>query len=378
MDSAEEQILDVVRGFARAELEPNSRLWDEESHFPIDIIRKAGHIGLGGVYVSSELGGSELSRLMGARIWEELAYGDVTISSYLTLHNMVSGLIDTYGTVEQRQQWLPPMCELRILGGYCLTEPGFGSDAAHLETKALVDGDDFVISGTKQFITGGGVAGVYVVMARTGAEGPQGISAFLVPGDSPGLDFGPEEKKMGWRAQPTRQVILDQVRVPRSSLLGEEGQGFAIAMKALNGGRINIASSSLGGARWALDKAIEYAQQRSTFGKMLAEHQTVQFTLADMAIKLMASRNMVHWAAQGIDDNAEDLIIRCASAKKFATDAASEIADQALQLFGGYGYLRDYGIEQVVRDLRVHRILEGANEIMQMIVGRSLVESRAK
>lgn len=284
-------------------------------------------------------------------------------------------MIDTYGDQAQRERWLPRLVTLDQLGAYCLTEPGAGSDAAALTTSAIADGDDYVITGVKQFISGAGEASVYVVMARTGEPGSRGITAFLVPGDAAGLSFGVHEKKMGWNAQPTRQVILDEVRVPASAVLGELGGGFKIAMSGLNGGRLSIAACSLGGAQEALDRAVAYVQERFTFGEPLAEKQAVVFALADMATRLRAARALVRDAAIAVDDAAPDAAMQCAMAKQFATDAGFDVANQALQLHGGYGYLHDYGIEKIVRDLRVHQILEGTNEIMRVIIGRHLLQA---
>ena len=299
--------------------------------------------------------------------------GDPTIAAYISIHNMVAWMIDTFGTDDQRRRWLPNLVAMTELGSYCLTEPGAGSDAAAITTSAIPDGDEYVLTGVKQFISGAGAAAVYVVMARTGAPGAKGITAFLVPADAAGLSFGPNEHKMGWNAQPTRQVILDEVRVPASTVLGEVGGGFRIAMKGLNGGRVNIAACSIGGAQWALDRAVRYVHERFTFGEALAERQTVVFALADMATQLQAARALVQGAARAIDEGAPDVAVQCAMAKRFATDAGFEVANQALQLHGGYGYLQEYGIEKVVRDLRVHQILEGTNEIMRVIIGRGVL-----
>jgi alkylation response protein AidB-like acyl-CoA dehydrogenase len=282
-------------------------------------------------------------------------------------------MIDAHGTPEQRHRWLPRLVTMQDLGSYCLTEPGAGSDAAALTTSAVLDGDEYVLNGTKQFISGAGTSAVYVVMARTGQPGPKGISAIVVPGDAPGLSFGPNEKKMGWNAQPTRQVIFEDVRVPVSHRLGAEGDGFGIAMKGLNGGRVNIAACSLGGAQWAFDKALRYVQEREAFGGPLAANQSVVFTLADMETDLQASRALLERAAEKMDAGAPDVAIACAMAKRFATDAAFGVANTALQLHGGYGYLQEYGLERVVRDLRVHQILEGTNEIMKLVIGRGLL-----
>ncbi|MGC5171779.1 acyl-CoA dehydrogenase family protein [Microbacterium sp. DT81.1] len=366
-------LVEAVHDFAAAALAPNAARWDAEKHFPVDTLREAGEIGLGGIYVGEDVGGSGLSRLDAVAIFEELAKGDVTIAAYISIHNMVAWMIDAHGTTEQRRQWLPRLVTMQDLGSYCLTEPGAGSDAAALTTSAVRDGDDYVLNGTKQFISGAGTSAVYVVMARTGEPGAKGISAIVVPGDAPGLGFGPNEKKMGWNAQPTRQVIFDDVRVPVSNLLGAEGDGFGIAMKGLNGGRVNIAACSLGGAQWAFDKALRYVQEREAFGGPLSANQSVVFTLADMETDLQASRALLERAAEKMDQGAPDVAIACAMAKRFATDAAFGVANTALQLHGGYGYLQEYGLERVVRDLRVHQILEGANEIMKLVVGRGLL-----
>lgn len=366
-------ILDAVRDFARSEIAPHALEWDERKHFPRETLAMAGELGLGGLYVREDVGGSAFTRSDAVAIVEELAQADPSIAAFITIHNMVAWMIDSYGSEEQRQQWLPRLTAMSGFGSYCLTEPGAGSDAAAITTSAIRAADHYVLTGVKQFISGGGEASVYVVMARTGEPGARGITAFLVPADAEGLSFGQNEKKMGWNAQPTRQVILDEVRVPASAILGVEGQGFKIAMSALNGGRINIAACSLGGAQWALDRAVQYVHERFTFGEPLAEKQSVVFTLADMATELRAARALVRDAARAIDENAPDVALQCAMAKRFATDAGFRIANEALQLHGGYGYLHEYGIEKVVRDLRVHQILEGTNEIMRVIIGRELL-----
>lgn len=373
--SADERaaILDAVRDFAATELAPHTLEWDAEKHFPRDVLRRAGELGLGGVYVKEDVGGAGLTRADAVAIFEELAYGDPTVTAYITIHNMVAWMIDAYGSPAQRERWLPGLVTMEDLGAYCLTEPGAGSDAAAITTSAIRHGDTYVLTGVKQFISGAGEASVYVVMARTGEPGARGISAFLVPADAEGLSFGPNEKKMGWNAQPTRAVVLDEVRVAAENLLGGEGRGFSIAMTALNGGRLNIATCSLGGARWALDRAVAYVHERFTFGEALAEKQSVVFAVADMATELEAARLLVRDAALALDSGAPDTATRCAMAKRFATDVGFRVANESLQLHGGYGYLQDYGIEKVVRDLRVHQILEGTNEIMRLIVGRSVL-----
>ncbi|MCP1427894.1 alkylation response protein AidB-like acyl-CoA dehydrogenase [Microbacterium foliorum] len=368
-----EAILDAVREFADTELAPFAAERDEKHIFPRESLGKAGELGLGGIYVREDFGGTGLSRSDTVAIFEELAKGDPAVAAYISIHNMVVWMIDTYGDDAQRGEWLPKLTAMEEFGGYCLTEPGVGSDAANVATSAVRDGDDFVLTGVKQFISGAGEAAVYVVMARTGEPGARGISAFLVPGDAEGLSFGAPEKKMGWHAQPTRQVILDGVRIPASGVLGDEGRGFAIAMSALNGGRLNIAACSLGGAQWALDRAVQYVHERVAFGEPLAEKQSILFAIADMRTDLQAARLMVRDGARAVDEQAPDATMRCAMAKRFATDAGFDVANRALQLHGGYGYLQDYGIERVVRDLRVHQILEGTNEIMRLIVGREML-----
>ena len=372
-DEERAAIIDAVREFAQSRLAPNALDWDRRKHFPRDVLAEAGELGLGGIYVRDDVGGTGLRRTDAAAIFEQLAVGDPAIAAYISIHNMVAWMIDTNATEAQRQEWLPRLVTMRDLGAYCLTEPGAGSDAAAITTSAIADGDDYVLTGVKQFISGAGEASVYVVMARTGEPGAKGITAFLVPADAPGLSFGPNEQKMGWNAQPTRQVILDEVRVPAAAILGELGGGFRIAMKGLNGGRVNIAACSLGGAQWALDRAVRYVHERFTFGEALAERQSVVFTLADMATDLQAARALVRDAARAIDEGAPDAAAQCAMAKRFATDAGFDVANRALQLHGGYGYLHEYGIEKVVRDLRVHQILEGTNEIMRVIIGRAVV-----
>lgn len=344
---------------------------------PRDVLAEAGDLGLGGISVREDVGGTGLRRIDAVAIFEALAMGDPTIAAYVSIHNMVAWMIDVHGTEEQRRRWLPGLSAMRDLGAYCLTEPGAGSDAAAITTSAIADGDGYVLTGVKQFISGAGEAAVYAVMARTGEPGVKGITAFLVPADAAGLGFGAHERKMGWNAQPTRQVVLDRVRVPASAVLGEVGGGFRIAMAGLNGGRVNIAACSLGGAQWALDRAVRHVHERFTFGEALVQRQSVVFALADMATDLAAARALVETAARAIDEGAADVAARCAMAKRFATDAGFDVANRALQLHGGYGYLQEYGIEKVVRDLRVHQILEGTNEIMRLIVGREVLGSRS-
>jgi alkylation response protein AidB-like acyl-CoA dehydrogenase len=372
-DDELEAIRQAVQDFARTELEPYAAQWDADARFPLQTLRRAGELGLGGICIGEDVGGTALTRRASTVIFEELAQGDPTIAAYISIHNMVAGMIDRHGSTEQRRIWLPRLVEMSALGAYCLTEPGAGSDAAAITTSAIRSGDDYVLTGVKQFISGAGVAAVYVVMARTGEAGARGVTAFVVPADTPGLSFGAEEEKMGWRAQPTRQVVLDEVRVPASARLGDEGEGFRIAMGALDPGRLGIAACSIGGAQAAMDAAIRYVHERFTFGEPLAERQSVAFTIADMATELAAARALVAEAATALDEGRADAVMRCAMAKRYATDAGFRVANEALQLHGGYGYLRDYGIEKIVRDLRVHQILEGTNEIMRVIIGREVL-----
>ncbi|MET8662620.1 acyl-CoA dehydrogenase family protein [Streptomyces griseus] len=365
-------VVETTLDFAQEHLAPHAVAWDQDKHFPVDVLRKAAGLGLGGVYVREDLGGSELTRSDGVLVFEALATGCPSIAGYLSIHNMVGWMIDRYGTEDQRARCLPELCTMEQLGSYCLTEPGAGSDAAALRTRAVRDGDHYVLTGTKQFISGAGASHLYIVLARTGDDGPRGISAFLVERDDPGLSFGPDEKKMGWNAQPTRQVLLDRVRLPADRLLGEEGGGFRIAMNGLNGGRLGIAACSLGGAQSALDRSLAHLADREAFGARLLDAQALQFRLAEMATELAAARALVRQAAEALDRNVAGAPQLCAMAKHFATDTGYSVADRALQLHGGYGYLAEYGIEKIVRDLRVHQILEGTNEIMRVMVARSL------
>jgi alkylation response protein AidB-like acyl-CoA dehydrogenase len=374
MDDDERVIAETAAAFAAKRLAPNALEWDETHHFPTDVLREAAELGIAAIYCGEDVGGSALRRLDAVRIFEQLATADPSIAAFLSIHNMCAWMIDSFGTPEQRKTWIPRLASMDVIASYCLTEPGAGSDAAALRTKAVRDGDDFVLDGVKQFISGAGVSDVYVVMARTGADGPRGISAFIVEKDTAGVSFGPAEQKMGWHAQPTAQVILEGVRVPAEAMLGGadgEGTGFAIAMNGLNGGRLNIAACSLGGAQAAYDKAAAYLADREAFGGKLLDEPTIRFTLADMATALQTSRILLWRAATALDDNHPDKVELCAMAKRYVTDACFEVADQALQLHGGYGYLREYGLEKIVRDLRVHRILEGTNEIMRVVIGRA-------
>ncbi|MFD9060958.1 acyl-CoA dehydrogenase family protein [Kitasatospora purpeofusca] len=365
-------IAETTRAFADEHLAPNAVEWDLAKHFPVDVLRKAGELGLAGVYVREENGGSGLTRRDGAVAFEALATGCPSIAAYLSIHNMVAWMVDRHGDDAQRARWLPRLCTAEGLASYCLTEPGAGSDAAALTTRAVRDGGHWVLDGVKQFISGAGSAQVYLVMARTGGPGPKGISAFLVDRDDPGLSFGANERKMGWNAQPTRQVVLDGVRLPADRLLGAEGEGFRIAMGGLNGGRLGIAACSLGGAQSALERTVAHLAEREAFGARLLHAQALQFRLADMATELEAARALLWRAADALDRGDARAPQLCAMAKRHATDTGFEVADQALQLHGGYGYLAEYGIEKIVRDLRVHQILEGTNEIMRVIVARGL------
>ncbi len=370
-------IRDMAASFAAESLAPHAVRWDEEKHFPVEEMRQAAALGMGGIYIRDDVGGSGLSRLDAAVIFEALSTGCPTVAAYISIHNMCAWMIDRYGSDDQRQKFLPKLCTMEHLASYCLTEPGAGSDAAALKTKAVLDGDHYVLDGQKQFISGAGVSDLYVVMVRTGEAGPSGISTIVVEKGTPGLSFGANEKKMGWNAQPTRAVIFENCRVPVANRIGPEGIGFKIAMAGLDGGRLNIGACSIGGAQGALDKALGYAQERKAFGARIADFQALQFKLADMATELEAARTFLWRAAAALDEKTPDATKLCAMAKRVATDTGFEVANQALQIHGGYGYLADYGIEKIVRDLRVHQILEGTNEVMRMIVARSLV-GRAK
>ncbi len=368
---------DTARRFAQEKLKPYAAAWDRDEYFPIPVLADAAKCGFAGIYIPESLGGSGLSRQDGAIIFAALAEGCISSAAYLTVHNMVAWAINEYATTEIKKKFLPKMMSMESLGSYCLTEAGSGSDAAALKTTAKKDSNGFIIDGNKTFITAGGVSDVYIVMARTGGQGADGISAFLVEKDSPGVSFGKKEQKMGWRSQPTTTVNFDSVRVPHAQMLGAEGEGFKIAMRALDGGRVNIAACSLGGAKAALDLAANYMHQRAQFGKKLTEFQSLQFKIANMAIQLDAARLLTFRAAASLDAKNPDAGLHCAMAKKFASDAAFQIADEALQLHGGYGYIADYEIERIFRDLRVHRILEGTNEIMQMIISRKVLGAYA-
>jgi alkylation response protein AidB-like acyl-CoA dehydrogenase len=366
-------IRDTAQNFAARALLPNAARWDDEEIFPVETLRDAAALGFAGIYVGEEHGGSGLTRLDAALVFEELSTACVSTAAYLTIHNMASWMIDRFGDVSQRRRFLPKLVTMAQLASYCLTEPGAGSDAAALTTRALRDGDHYVVTGTKAFISGAGVSDLYLVMVRTGEAGAKGISCLVVENGTPGLSFGRKERKLGWNSQPTAAVIFENCRVPVANRVGAEGDGFKIAMMGLDGGRINIAACSLGGARACLDAARTHISERRQFGQRLAEFQALQFRLADMATELEAARLMVHRAARSLDAGDPDATLHAAMAKRFATDAGFRIADDALQLHGGYGYLKDFPIERYLRDLRVHRILEGTNEIMRVIIARRLL-----
>lgn len=368
------QIQEMALNFAKERIAPDASRWDEDCHFPVDVIREAAGLGMGAIYVDDTKGGSGLSRLDGALIFEALSYGCPTIASYISIHNMVAWMVGRYGTPEQIAEWMPKLASMEWLTSYCLTEPGAGSDAAALKTSAKRDGSDYVLNGTKQFISGAGAADFYFLFARTGEEGPRGISAFAIPKDTKGLSFGPNERKMGWNAQPTRQVILEDCRVPAAQLVGGlEGQGFKFAMSGLDGGRVNIGACSVGAAWSALDKARNYVAERKAFGQEIGAFQAVQFKVADMATDLEAARLMIYRAADALDTADPQATLYSAMAKRTATDLGFKICNEALQLHGGYGYLKDYGLEKLVRDLRVHQILEGTNEIMRVVISRKVL-----
>ena len=367
-------IYDMAFAFGQENIAPHAIEWDQKEHFPKDVIRSVGELGMAGIYVREDVGGSALSRLDATLIFEALAYACPSIGSFISIHNMCAWMIDSFGTEEQRQKWLPQMTSMEKICSYCLTEPGSGSDAAALKTKAEKDGNGWKINGTKAFISGGETSNLYLTMVRTGEGGPKGVSAALVENPTAGLSFGANERKMGWRSQPTAQVQFDDCKIPADQLIGEEGKGFRYAMAGLDGGRLNIAASALGAAQFALDKTLTYMQERKAFGKPIADFQALQFRIADMETELQAARVFLRQAAWKLDQKTPDATRYCAMAKRFVTDISFRVANDALQLHGGYGYLADYGIEKVVRDLRVHQILEGTNEIMRMIISRDMLK----
>lgn len=373
----QQAFIQTARDFAEKELAPNAARWDAEHHFPVDVIRRAAALGFCGIYADPDCGGLGLSRLDAALIFEQLSQGCTTTAAYITIHNMCTWMVTRFGNTEQKQQFGDKLTSGEWLASYCLTEPGAGSDAAALKTRAERDGESYVLNGSKMFISGAGATDILIVMARTSDNGAKGISTFIVPANTPGVSFGKNEEKMGWNAQPTRAIVFENARIPASFRIGEEGQGFSFAMKGLDGGRLNIASCSLGTAQAALRAAHRYLRERKQFGKTLADFQALQFRLADMATELQAARLMVYHAASRLDAGDSDATLHCAMAKRFATDACFTVCNEALQLHGGYGYLRDFPLERMVRDVRVHQILEGTNEIMRLIAARKLLEKDA-
>ncbi len=366
-------VQDMARAFAAGRVAPHALDWDRTRHFPRDVVCEAGPLGMGGIYVRDDVGGSALGRLDAVLVFEALAEACPAFSSYISIHNMAAWMIDAFGSEEQRRRFLPKLTSMEWLASYALTEPGSGSDAAALKTRAVRDGDHYVLNGTKQFISGAGANDIYVCMVRTGDDGPKGISALVIGKDAPGLSFGTPENKMGWHMQPTAQLVFQDCRVPVADRLSGEGAGFRIAMAGLDGGRLNIAACSLGGAQAALSKALVYAAERKAFGKAIAEFQAQQFRLADMETGLAAARSLLYTAAARLDIKAPDASKWSAMAKRFVTDTGFDVANEALQIHGGYGYLHDYGIEKLVRDLRVHQILEGTNDIMRVVIARHMI-----
>jgi len=368
-------IQEMAQRFTADNITPHAAEWDENKHFPRDVLKQAAELGFAAIYVSEEAGGIGLGRLESAIIMEAMAYGCPSTSAFISIHNMSSWMIDSYGSAELKERYLPDLVAMDRIASYCLTEPSSGSDAAALRTKAVDKGDHWEVTGSKQFISGGGENEVYVTMVRTGDDGPKGITCVVIDKDMEGVSFGAQERKMGWNSQPTAALILDSVKVPKANIVGAEGQGFAIAMAGLDGGRLNIGACSLGGAQRALYEAIAYTKDRKQFGKSIAEFQNTQFTLAEMAAELEAARALLYLAAAKVTSGAHDKTRFAAMAKMIATESGSKVVDRALQLFGGYGYLKEYPIEKLLRDLRVHSILEGTNQIMRMIVGRDLLKS---
>ncbi len=367
-------IQDMARSFTADRITPDAHTWDEDKVWPTDVAKAAGELGFGSIYVSEEGGGCGLSRIESVLIFEQLSMGCPSTAAMISIHNMATWMIDRFGNDEQRERFVHDLIAIDKMASYCLTEPGAGSDAASLKTKAVRDGDEYVLNGAKAFISGGGTSDVYVVMARTSDDGARGISCFVVEKDTPGLSFGAQEKKLGWHSQPTSAVMFDDCRIPAANLVGEEGQGFKIAMMGLDGGRLNIAACSLGGAQRALDESVIYTKDRKQFGRSIADFQATQFKLADMATELEAARLLLYAAAQKVSDGAPGAAAHAAMAKRFTTDVGFEVTNHALQLHGGYGYLQDYPIERILRDLRVHQILEGTNEIMRVVISRELLK----
>jgi alkylation response protein AidB-like acyl-CoA dehydrogenase len=376
LSDEQQAFAETARAFAREEWLPQAAGWDERAEFPVEALRRAAALGFAGIYVGDEFGGSGLSRVDATIIFEELAAACVSTAAYLSIHNMAAWMIDRFGLRDQRARFLPRLMTMAHFASYCLTEPGSGSDAAALATRAVRDGDDYVLNGTKAFISGASVSDLYVTMVRTGGAGPKGISCLVVENGTPGLSFGRQEKKLGWNTQPTAMVIFEDCRVPAANRLGEEGDGFKIAMTGLDGGRLNISACSLGGAGACLEAARRHLLERRQFGRPLADFQGLQFQLADMATELEAARLMVRRGAASLDRGDPEATMCCAMAKRFATDAGFRICNEALQLFGGYGYLKEFSIERYLRDVRVHQILEGTNEIMRVIIARRLLDER--
>ena len=376
MELSEEQtaFYDMAKDFAIKKMAPNAEKWDEEKIFPVDTLRELAGLGFGGIYVNPDLGGSGLSRLDSTLIFEALSHGCTSTAAFLSIHNMANWMIDSFGSNELKESIVPDLCTMNKIASYCLTEAGAGSDAGNLKTKAVKDGDYYIVNGTKSFISGGGYSDVYVTMVRTGDKSAAGISTLMIEKDSPGISFGAQEKKMGWNSQPTAQVILEDCKVPIKNLLGNEGDGFKIAMKGLDGGRLNIAACSLGTAQSAFERSVEYVGDREQFGKKIQDFQSIQFKLADMATELEASRLMLRTAANKVDKNTPDKTKSAAMAKRFVTDLGFKIVNEALQIHGGYGYLKDYPLERNLRDVRVHQILEGTNEIMKVIISREILK----
>ncbi|MDP1724495.1 MAG: acyl-CoA dehydrogenase family protein [Alphaproteobacteria bacterium] len=375
LSDAQNALKDLAQDFADNELKPYAAHWDETKTFPVETFKKAASLGFAGIYVKEDVGGSGLGRIEAALLFESLSSACVSSAAYLSIHNMVAGLIDQFGTEEQRNRFLPKLMNMEHFSSYCLTEPNAGSDAASLQTKAILKGDHYIVNGSKAFISGAGISDLYLVMVRSNGPGAKGISCLLVDKNTPGLTFGKPEKKMGWNSQPTAIVQFNECKIPIENRLGQESEGFKIAMKALDGGRINIAACSLGGANACLAAAKDYIQSRSQFGHKLSDFQALQFKLADMATELSAAQLMVYRAASSLDNHHPDTTLHCAMAKRFATDIGFDVVNQALQLHGGYGYLKDYPIERFFRDLRVHQILEGTNEIMRVIIAKKLLEN---
>jgi alkylation response protein AidB-like acyl-CoA dehydrogenase len=373
LNSDQKHYRDLAKSFSDKELKPNAAEWDKEAFFPKETLMKAGELGFLSLYVDTNLGGMGLGRLDASIVFEQLAQGCTSTTAFMTIHNMAIWMVSKFGSEELKREWFPQLSSGEKLASYCLTEPGSGSDSASLRTTAKKDGDNFILNGSKAFISGSGATDCLVLMARTGDSGAKGISCFLIPADLPGIEYGKNEPKMGWKNQPTRLVSLTDVKVSKKNLVGEEGNGFKIAMQGLDGGRINIATCSIGTAQSALEEAQNYMNQREQFGKKISEFQTMQFKIADMVTELIAARTMTRLAASKVDKNDSEATIYSAMAKRFATDVGFNVCNEALQIFGGYGYIQEYPLERYVRDVRVHQILEGTNEIMKMIIGRRMI-----